>query len=539
MKEFCVIIPAIKKNVAFHDDLVKKLNGVSLIQRAIDTALKITDADNVFVVTDSEEIALICLRAEVNCLPDKTLKFHSLNIIKELKPILVNIDKVYENVIVLWPYAPLISEKQIRQAYSSFCQDGSDFLTTLKEEYHRIYKEENHSSLSLVSDAGREKFLVEVKAFLIAKSAAIRNGEDMPNIKIQPFIMPDDIVEIKTYQDWWICEKLLNRKRVVFRIIGYDEVGMGHIYRAMTIAHEITDHEVVLLCDERSHVTVNRLAGYDYHIEAAKEDELLKKLLSLKPDLVINDILNTDKDYIQALKENMIKVVNFEDLGSGAEFADLTINELYDEPIMPGKNIRWGHKYFFLRDEFAAAKAHKFKAKVDSLLITFGGTDQNNLTKKTLSTILDFCRLKHIKIYVVTGPGYVHKEDLMSYLATVDSKNIEFTYATGVMSAIMEKAQIAISSNGRTVYELAHMNIPSIIISQHERENTHCFTREENGFINIGVYDSEFEEELILKKLEELVSNNAFRKNLFSRMTKFSFHKNKSSVVKNILRLLE
>ena len=34
----CIVIPAIKKNAVIPDQLVKRLAGVTLIQRAIDTA---------------------------------------------------------------------------------------------------------------------------------------------------------------------------------------------------------------------------------------------------------------------------------------------------------------------------------------------------------------------------------------------------------------------------------------------------------------------------------------------------------------------
>ena len=36
-----VVIPALKKTVAFQDDLVKKLSGITLIQRAINKAFKL------------------------------------------------------------------------------------------------------------------------------------------------------------------------------------------------------------------------------------------------------------------------------------------------------------------------------------------------------------------------------------------------------------------------------------------------------------------------------------------------------------------
>ncbi len=61
--QLLIVIPAIKKNAVIPDQLVKKLNGITLIQRAIDTAKEITD--NIFIITDSEEISLIAQRNSI------------------------------------------------------------------------------------------------------------------------------------------------------------------------------------------------------------------------------------------------------------------------------------------------------------------------------------------------------------------------------------------------------------------------------------------------------------------------------------------
>ena len=66
---------------------------------------------------------------------------------------------------------------------------------------------------------------------------------------------------------------------------------------------------------------------------------------------------NTAASDIDSLKSNEIVVVNFEDLGTGASTADLTINELYDVPRVSGERFLWGYDYFFVREEFENAKS--------------------------------------------------------------------------------------------------------------------------------------------------------------------------------------
>ena len=542
MNNFCVIIPAIKKNVAFPDDLVKKLNGTTLVQRAIYKAKELTEGKNIIVITDSEEISLICKREIVRYELESSLKLGNANLIQELKGFLLRVCRPFRNVIILWPYLPLIDKDEIVKAYNMFCKRKTDILFTLKEENHKVYKGTSSSINNLFFSKIKDRQFVESKAFIIFRSCLLNNiseANNIKNLRIFLFKLNSETIEIKNYQDWWICEKLLQRKRIVFRVAGGKEVGMGHIYRCLTLAHEITDHEIYFVCDEKNHVAVNKIAGSDYKVETAKKTGIPEKIISLKPDLVINDILNTDKGYVLKLKSEGIKVVNFEDLGLGASFADLTINELYEDPRIEGNNIKWGNRFLFLRDEFTHARPNKFRGKVNSLLITFGGTDVNNLTLKTLDAIDDFCNSENVHINIVAGQGYLHKNELSNYLAKKNSSNIEFISATDTISEIMEKTQIAISSNGRTIYELYHMKIPSIIISQHKRERDHSFAKRENGFLKLEFHNGKPTGEMILSRLKFLVNGSKSRKELFENMNRYNFLKNKEKVVKTILALLK
>jgi len=322
----------------------------------------------------------------------------------------------------------------------------------------------------------------------------------------------------------------------LFRVVGDKKIGMGHIYRSLSIAHEISDHEILFVCDEGNAIAVNKLAGYDYWLEVYKKEEIVKKIIELKPDLVINDILDTTQEDILPLKKNGIKVMNFEDLGDGACLADITINELYDNPRFDSKNILWGNGYFFIRDEFNGAKENVYKNKVESILISFGGTDQHNLTLTIYRLIKDICKFNNIKMYIVTGPGYIDFEHLKEEVN--NDVLVELTNATGIISSIMEKSQVAIISNGRTVYELAQMNIPAIVISQHERECNHDFSVESNGFIDLGIYRDNITNIDVVNNLNKLIEDDSFRKMLMSNMQKISFTENKKKVIKTIINLI-
>ncbi len=532
MNDVLLVIPAIKKNAVIPDQLIKKLDGTTLIQRAINTALDLIQREHILVVTDSEEISLICERNKIVYFYDSMLTLDANTILIDLQKILSRYAEAYNHLILYRANAPLVNSEVVRSAYDQYQEDISKTVISARQDIKLIYTRRK-GCLELQEFENETEIFEEIKAFKILSFNSFLDY----NRCIVPYVLPyEKSIEIENYQDWWVYEKILQQKKIVFNVVGSTKIGMGHIFHSLSLAHEITDHEVIFVCDQKYKVAVDKIAATDYRVLSS--ENIIETILDLNPDLVINDVLNTTYDFVITLKEKQIVVVNFEDLGEGGQLADLVFNELYDEPKMKGKHYLWGYKYMALRDEFYEATPHNFTDEVDSVLITFGGTDQNNLTQVALQAIIETCRQRSIKIFIVCGSGYLYKTELESYIHTLKYGNIEVIYAAGVISKIMEKTQIAISSNGRTVYELADMNIPTIVISHHEREDTHTFASLEKGFINLSIFDDTNTKYRISDAFNKLVEDRDYRKLLFLNITQYSFRENKHKIVKKIMELI-
>jgi spore coat polysaccharide biosynthesis predicted glycosyltransferase SpsG/CMP-N-acetylneuraminic acid synthetase len=526
MKNRLIVIPAIKKNAVIPDQLIKKLDGTTLIQRAIDTALELVDSvDQVLIITDSDEIGLIAQRNGIAFKKDKELSLNSENIVAEV----INKTKDFpqENVLLYRANTPLIESSDLQSAYLKFLELNDSMLVSVKKEDRRIFSINNEQLVKTKID----NFCEEIGAFYIFNKSVIKG-----DFKQVPFFVSSiKSIEIRNYQNWWICEKMLQRKKIVFHVFGSIEIGMGHIYHSLSLAHNIIDHEVIFVCDEKHELAVKKMASTDYKVIVSNSIE--RAIFDINPDMVINDVLNTSDTFILKLKEKGISVINFEDLGSGSKCADIVINELYEEPQYEGNNYYWGHKYLTLRDEFDDIKPNIFRDNVEEVLVIFGGTDQNNLTLKTVKSIINICQIENIKINIICGIGYLFLDELKLYLSECKYKGIVLHYAISSVSEIMEKSQLAISSNGRTIYELAEMNIPSIIISHHEREATHDFAKLERGFINFGIVNNDTFSD-IKNIFNKLVYDDDYRKLLYINISKYSFGKNKEKVLKLILSYL-
>lgn len=534
----CIVIPAIKKNAVIPDQLVKRLAGVTLIQRAIDTARGVVAAQDVIVVTDSQEISLICERNGVRFHFNAGLRFTSLDIISEMKSILRELGGDYGHIIVYRASCPLLTWVDIDDAYRRFVDDEADCLVTVKSVRHRIWEVRQGRLEAFLSDDESE-LVVESKALIILKSEALEGGNIRRTL---PYFLNDRAMEINGYQDWWLCERLLTRRRVVFVVAGYPAIGMGHVFRSLMLAHEISNHKVFFICTKESELAASNIAARDYKT-AIQKGELWEDVLALGPDLVINDMLDTSSEYMERLKAARIPVVNFEDEGPGSLLADQVVNALYEVPESVEKGadptrFLYGHRYFCLRDEFLQAEQNVFRAEPKCVLITFGGTDLPDYTRRTLDVIEPLCRERGVAVRVVTGPGYAHRDELVRHIAEIGNPLLRFEYATNIMSRMMEGVDLAVCSAGRTVYELAHMRIPSIVLAQHEREARHTFARADHGFVYMGVM-RQFNAQRLRTIFTQLIDEPERRKRLHQRQLRIHFEKNKAAIVSGILKLLK
>ena len=129
MENLLVVIPAIKKNAVIPDQLIKKLNGITLIQRAINTASEVVKKENILVVTDSIEISLICERNDIKYYLDKELNLVSENILEVVNNIVKN--SLETDILIYRANTPLVDSNLLKDAYLEFTKD-SRFIPSIK-----------------------------------------------------------------------------------------------------------------------------------------------------------------------------------------------------------------------------------------------------------------------------------------------------------------------------------------------------------------------------------------------------------------------
>ena len=484
MDRTLIVIPARKGSKGLNRKHVRLLGDKPVLWWTFETVSKVTHDCDVWLSTNDDECALLARRWS-NQHPDKPI--HVL----ERPPKLCGDDVTLDPVV--W-HATQECEKRAMTTYDVVCcvQATSPFLEAAtidkaiaavagSKDYAFTARQNTHLCMDGRPDcpfpesgkwANRQQqvqrwdFVGAVTATARTELTPDSNRIGWPHLDDAQLIPMTgrEAADLDTPEDWWVAEGYANRKRIAYRVDGGGDKGLGHVYRALALSNALVGHEVTFFMDASypDGVRIVNQAGAVYYVT---EDDWAQHVYEYQPDVLVWEGEDTGTVAIDMLTERIPLVVTVEDRGPGADAADLTFNDL-DGPPMDGPQRFQGPKYAVLRDEFWSVQPREIRDTVEHVLLCFGGTDPNNYTQQTL-TALDSVNYRGA-ITVVLGPGYMHEINGLPW-----GTDVEIITATDTISQYMERADLAVTSCGRTVYELAACGVFTIAIPQNENEKKH------------------------------------------------------------------
>jgi spore coat polysaccharide biosynthesis protein SpsF len=315
----------------------------------------------------------------------------------------------------------------------------------------------------------------------------------------------------------------LKNKAIIIWTEGGKEIGLGHLSRCMTIAQQIKKKcsDVLFFINDDPSI-VNRVSkeGFDYEIASLNKIDLPVTITG-NTDVVLIDTKKPIVELVKHLKASGHRVILVDNVTHARLKADIA---LYPTAIFE-KSLNWddfkgkvfyGADYVLISESFILerqkAKDLKFQSPYQ-VLVTMGGADPNHLTYKVVSSLLEFKELINLK--VVVGPAFLH-DDRLDKIEKRKYSNIEFIRNVKDMSSLMAESHIAITAVGITIFELAYMGIPSIIIANYETDDVDMDLLKKLGCVLLLDYYENVSDVDIRKSLELLVTN----KKLWEAMSK-------------------
>ena len=442
----------------------------------------------VVVTTDSPQVRIIAQqmgasvrwRDEALCADDVTLDA----VIADAVP-----EGEWDYVVTMQPTSPTLRVETLDAAIFKAVEDGLDTLISVVNEPRLSWGVDADGRVAPnYAERLNRQWLpadyAETGAFVVSRASIVtpktRIGE-----KIGVFeVSADEGIDVDTFDDLRCCAAHMDREHVAIYVNGNNKRGIGHIYRALEMADEFyTKPDIYYDVNQTDPAvfgkTTHNLIGVDGIAD------LFERCRGQRYTLFINDILATSIDYMIGLRSVLpdAKVVNFEDDGEGALKADLVFNALYHDDELP--QVKAGERYYISSKTFLFYQPIEVRERVERVFVSFGGADPQNYSDRLLRIIAgNPGKYGDRHFTVVLGRAKLNVEELLGYN---ELPNVEVLYDVANMPELMSSCDVAVTSRGRTGYELAILGVPSIAMAQNRREEKHGFVCNENGFTYLGL----------------------------------------------------
>lgn len=518
-----------KQNVSKQN--LRLVNGKPLLYYVIKTA---KESKNCYTVmsTDSDEIKQYGEFYQIPVLDrSKKLTKDDTKLIEIAREVLTKLEKKglkFKKCLILHPHFPLIKKETIQKFFSNLNEKVSVIYGYEKQPDYNFGTIAKNSDLNISSK--KTVKIIKIISFDCKKLDNIKNKNNIFGLEISS----EEIFTPDNYHKFASLESVLKRKKIVVRVDADINIGLGHVYNMLTVLNNIRNEDLLIVMNDKKNLGLKKFREHLYTVKTySNENEFWKIIRSFKPDIIFNDILDTTANYIKKLKKERIFVVNFEDLGPGRKFADLVFNPIF-ESKKPLKNEYYGPNYACVREEFRVFKRKKIRRYVKNIAITLGGVDKNNNTLKILSVIKKFELLKNVKIKIILGLGYKQKKKLLELTSKMNKMDykIKIVEKVNLLSKYLIDCDFVIASNGRTVFEIASLNIPLISLSVNKREQQHNFVRKSNVGYHLD-YTNNFEYKL--KSNIEDMMYFSIRKKKIKNLEKENLQKGITTVTRKIL----
>ena len=287
-------------------------------------------------------------------------------------------------------------------------------------------------------------------------------------------------------------------QNVLIRVDAGMEVGLGHLHRCLSLANALarkgsTSHFVI----PESEAVRSRLARDGITIDEIPSSSSLETDLNItlnfarriKPQAVVVDSCVVNRDYLWELRRAGHYVVSIDDLAEITFPSQLVVNgnvyaqELSYDSAAGDTRFLLGTEYVMLRPEFWNVPSRVVRDTIRRVLLTVGGTDQQNLMPELLSLMDDFP--DDFGVTAILGPFFENNREVE--MAKRHSKrSVQLIYAPESVRNIMLEADLAISGGGQTLYELACTGCPTVALQVAPDQHQHVRALFKAGVVYMG-----------------------------------------------------
>ncbi|HHL39954.1 MAG TPA: acyclic terpene utilization AtuA family protein [Deltaproteobacteria bacterium] len=261
----------------------------------------------------------------------------------------------------------------------------------------------------------------------------------------------------------------LSRGDVTIWTEGGSPIGMGHVIRSLNIARSLRNFGVeagFFINAEGPAAELIREGGFEYVVRPIESGDIS----SSARRVVIFDTKKDVSSLAVALKARGRAVVLIDNMTAADAHADAVIipTPLADREAFKA-NYHGGVRFTIVGGNFIdlrkslPERRHSLPLRV---LVTMGGADPMGLTEKVVEAVKEMDR---IKVTVVTGPA-ARPSRRLDEIREEYADKFTFLHAVKDMAPLVAGSHVAFTALGTTIWEVAYMGVPSIVIANYAED---------------------------------------------------------------------
>jgi len=233
-------------------------------------------------------------------------------------------------------------------------------------------------------------------------------------------------------------------------------------------------------------------------------------------------IINHRDVSINALKllhQNGCFIVVIDQLGKKQIICDVLINRSIVSKWLVYKFLTnkpvccFGADYAILKE--CCQKLYKedkyFLSKSPTILVTMGGVDRTGATLRILKALQS---IKYVNKEIIVGKGFVHLRQLQQSLKEMSDSSFHYYQGINNLEERMKNSDIVISAGGNTLYEMACVGTPGIVLWEDDHERIQAKAFSEKGIIQFLGNGISTPIEDISKSIHKLLNSPELRKKM-------------------------
>ncbi|CAI9832233.1 conserved hypothetical protein [Nitrosopumilaceae archaeon] len=250
-------------------------------------------------------------------------------------------------------------------------------------------------------------------------------------------------------------------RTVLIRTDGDHSLGMGHVYRSVSIADEIRRRRfgTVIVTKSRGldrviprRHRIRRITGSPGSIRRAVREE--------DPAVSVIDKLEVGTEELKILAAGS-STVGIDYTGKNKRLLGRGINMLYQRTGLSGRNSFSGFEYTVLNRRMAGLGPIRVSKDVRRVLVMQGGADTYCYTPAIIRALGDVPG--RFTVGVVAGISFKCWRELDAAIAGSPHRVRTYHNAKN-MGPIMSGSDMAVTAGGVSSLELCHLGVPSVIV---------------------------------------------------------------------------